>query len=158
MNLDREEAKGFANAFGYQIGSMPFTYLGLPMGTTKPEIKDMSPLVARIERRLSSTHSFISYGDRLVMVKSVLFSPPTFFKLTLMIPVGIVDVVDRARRHCLWRKKDKDKIHSLATSDMVCKPKKTVGLGIINLRVQNATILMKLCTNFIIMMPHLGCS
>jgi hypothetical protein len=25
-----------ASAFGCQVGTMPFTYLGLPMGTTNP--------------------------------------------------------------------------------------------------------------------------
>jgi len=30
-----------ASAFGCAIGSMPFTYLGLPMGTTKPKMEDL---------------------------------------------------------------------------------------------------------------------
>jgi hypothetical protein len=122
---------------------MPFTYLGLPMGTTKTTIKDTSPLIDRIERRLSTTSYFLSYGDRLVLVISVLSSLPTFFMLSLMIPVRVVDVVDRARRHCLWRRKDKDKIHSLALWSMICKPKNKGGFGIINLNVQNAALLLK---------------
>ena len=34
------------------IGTMPFTYLGLPMGTTKPRMEDLTPLMDRVERRL----------------------------------------------------------------------------------------------------------
>jgi hypothetical protein len=30
--------------------------------------------------------------------------------LSLNLPVGLLDVVDRARRHYLWRKKDKNKV------------------------------------------------
>jgi hypothetical protein len=63
--------------------------------------------------------------------------------LTLVIPVGVLDVIDRARRHCLWRRKDKEKINSLAAWDMVCKPKEKGGLGIINLKFQNAALLLK---------------
>jgi hypothetical protein len=84
---------------------MPFTYLGLPMGTTKPSIRDMSPLIDRVERRLSDVSSFLSYGDRLVLVNSVLSSLPTHYMLTLRLPPGIIVVLDRARRHCLWEER-----------------------------------------------------
>jgi hypothetical protein len=84
---------------------MPFTYLGLPMGTTKPSIRDLSPLTDRVKRRLSAVTSFLSYGDRLVLVNSVLSSLPTYFMLSLRLPPGIIEVIDRARRHCLWKRK-----------------------------------------------------
>jgi hypothetical protein len=135
INLSEEEGLDMANVFGCQLGSMPFTYLGLPMGTTKPTIRDLSPLTGRIERRLLSIASFLSYGDRLVLVNSVLSSLPTYYMLTLMLPVGLLDVIDRARRHCLWRRKDKEKMNSLAAWDMVCRPKSKGGLGIINLKL-----------------------
>jgi hypothetical protein len=63
--------------------------------------------------------------------------------LSLNLPVGLLDVVDRARRHCLWRKKDKNKVQSLAAWDMICKPKNQGGLGILNLSVQNTALLLK---------------
>jgi hypothetical protein len=43
INLSEEEARVLAEGFNCHLGSMPFTYLGLPMGTTKPSIKDLSP-------------------------------------------------------------------------------------------------------------------
>jgi hypothetical protein len=143
INLSDEEASFLAEEFNCQLGSMPFTYLGLPMGTTKPSIKDLSPLTDRVERRLSAVSSFLSYGDRLVLVNSVLSSLPTYFLLSLKLPPGIIDVIDRARRHCLWKRKDKDKINSLAAWDLVCRPKNKGGLGIINLRIQNNALLLK---------------
>jgi hypothetical protein len=88
INLSKDEVVTLAGVFGCQLGSMPFAYLGLPMGTTKPCIRDMSPLIDRVERRLSATSSFLSYGDGLVFVNSVLSSLPTFFMLTLRNPVG----------------------------------------------------------------------
>jgi hypothetical protein len=84
------------------------------MGTTKPSIKDLSPLTDRVERRLSAISSFLSYGDRLVPVNSVLSSLPTYFLLSLKLPPRIIDATDGARRHCLWKRKDKDKINYLA--------------------------------------------
>jgi hypothetical protein len=56
----------------------------------------------------------------------------------------VVDVIDKARRNCLWRKrKDDEKVHSLASWDMICKPKNKGGLGIINLKIQNKCLMMK---------------
>jgi hypothetical protein len=67
----------------------------------------------------------------------------------LHIPDGAIDVTNRARRHCLWRKrKDEDQPKSLASWDMVCKPKEKGGLGIINLKIQNKCLLLKHLHNF----------
>jgi hypothetical protein len=79
----------------------------------------------------------------LVLVNSVLSSLPTYFMLSLRLPPAIIEVIDRARRHCLWRRKDKEKVNSLAAWDMVCKPKEKGGLGIINLKIQNTALLLK---------------
>jgi hypothetical protein len=44
--------------FGCQIAKVPFTYLGLPLGTTRPSIIDLSPLVCRLERKITSSSRF----------------------------------------------------------------------------------------------------
>jgi hypothetical protein len=49
-----------ADDFCCQVGLMPFTYLGLHVGTTKPTIAELSPLVCRLERKLTSSSSFLS--------------------------------------------------------------------------------------------------
>lgn len=45
LNLHQEQALNLANTFGCQLGSLPFTYLGLPLGTTKPRVEDYMPLI-----------------------------------------------------------------------------------------------------------------
>jgi hypothetical protein len=67
-----------ASTFGCNIGTFPFTYLGLPMGTTKPKVDDFIPLVQRIEGRLVFTSNFLNQVGRLEMVNSVLSALPTF--------------------------------------------------------------------------------
>ena len=143
INVSQAELADLAAFFECNPGTMPFTYLGLPMGTTRPTIKDMEPLTDRVERRMNATTYFLSYGDRLVLVNVVLSSLPTYYMLSSQLPVGVIEVIDRSRRHCLWRKKDKDKVNSLAAWGMVCLPKNKGGLGIRNLKLQNAAILLK---------------
>jgi len=57
INVDDCKMQRLAGTFGCTIGKMPFTYLGLPMGTTKPRMEDLTPLMDRVERRLSACSS-----------------------------------------------------------------------------------------------------
>ena len=45
INVSDEEIAQLAQSFGCAVGTMPFTYLGLPLGTTRPRIQDLTPLV-----------------------------------------------------------------------------------------------------------------
>ena len=68
------EALDFADMFGCVVGKMPFTYLGLPLGTTKPTIMDFMPLVTSVERRVSMAANLLDYGSKLTYVNSVVSS------------------------------------------------------------------------------------
>jgi hypothetical protein len=61
-----------------QKGSLPFTYLGLPLGTTKPNLENFLPLLQKVEKRLSCTSFFLSQEGKLEMVNSV-FSSSTIY-------------------------------------------------------------------------------
>jgi hypothetical protein len=65
INMESGKATDLAYIFGCIVGSFPFTYLGLPLGLTKPLVKDYAPLVCRVERRLSTSAQFLSYAGRL---------------------------------------------------------------------------------------------
>jgi hypothetical protein len=43
-NISQEQACSFASALGCYVGSFPFTYMGLPLGLTKPLVKDYAPI------------------------------------------------------------------------------------------------------------------
>jgi hypothetical protein len=60
INVPEDSVAQLAVAFGCQIASLPFTYLGLPLGTTKPKIQDLTPIVTRLERKLTSISCFLS--------------------------------------------------------------------------------------------------
>jgi hypothetical protein len=82
INVPPKTATLLATEFGCQVGSMPFTYLGLPLGTTKPLINDLLPLVTRLDRKLSSSSSFLPQGARLQLINSALASMPLHFLCT----------------------------------------------------------------------------
>jgi hypothetical protein len=104
----------------------------------------MMPLVTSIERRLQTCSGFLTYGGKLEMINSVLSSLPTFYMCTLKIYRGIIEQLDKYRRHCLSRGEDLSKQNPpLAAWPMVCKPKEMGGLMVVNLQIQNECLLMK---------------
>jgi hypothetical protein len=105
---------------------MPFTYLGLPLGTTKPTIQDLMPLVDQIERKVSASFMLMSYSGKVTLINSLLTSILTFSMCSLQQHPKILEHVEKLRRHCLWMRKSQDgeeKHSSLASWDMVCRPK-----------------------------------
>ena len=144
LNLSQDQINILANTFGCQIGTLPFTYLGLPLGTTKPRIDDYMPLMDRTERRLISVSSFLTQAGRLQLVNSVLSSLPTYAMCSLKIPIAVLEFIDRARKHCLWRGSEINaKNKSLVAWPKALKPKNKGGLGIVDLRTQNDALLLK---------------
>jgi len=137
INVHPERMRVLASTFGSSIGSMPFTYLGLPIGTKKP-IMDLTPLMDRMERRLNACSSLLSYSGRLEMVISAITPIVTYAMCSLKLSAEVTDNMDRIRKQCVWRGNDiTSKGGHLAAWPMVSKPKKKGGLGVLNLRLQN---------------------
>lgn len=138
-----------AKTFNCNIGSYPFSYLGLPMGTTKPRLGSFLPLNQKIERRLSTTSLFLLQADRLQMVNSGFTSMPTFYLCSLKIPSSVIKQIDKYRKHFLWRGADINGIRPPhAAWHLACRPKTIGGLGILNLRKHNEALLMKMMYKF----------
>jgi hypothetical protein len=89
INVSDDLLQVLADDFGCQVGQMPFTYLVLPLGTTRPTIAELSPLVCRLERKLSASSSFLSQGARLQLICSALASMPLHFLCTLQLLPGL---------------------------------------------------------------------
>jgi hypothetical protein len=105
INMSQERLQHFANTLQCRTGCLPFTYLALPLGTTKPSLEHFMPIVQRVEKRLCGIVDFLDYGGKLLMVKFVLASLPISFMACLDIPVSIKDQLVKYMRYCLWRKK-----------------------------------------------------
>jgi hypothetical protein len=70
MNVEESKWPSLTNALGCKLVTLPFTYLGLPLGTTGPLVQDLSPILTRLEH--------LTYAGRLILVNSVFSALPTF--------------------------------------------------------------------------------
>jgi hypothetical protein len=62
INVSDQTTSFLANTFGCAADSLPFAYLGLPLGDARPSIQDLSPIVDQMERRLNASARFFDYG------------------------------------------------------------------------------------------------
>ena len=106
VNVPQDKLQLLSACFGCATGSLPFTYLGLPLGITKPKIEDFLPLVTKCERRLQGTSIFLSQVGRLQVTNAVLSALPMFHMCTFLLPQTVIDQIDKYRKHCLWRGSD----------------------------------------------------
>jgi hypothetical protein len=144
INIEERKMSILANTLGCSIGSMPFTYLGLPLGTTKPQVVDFLPLISKCERRLIITSKFLSQAGRLQMTNDVLSTLPTFHLCTFKMHKTVIHQIDKYRKHCLWRGADINvKTPPKAAWNMVCLPKSEGGLGVLQLETHNDALLLK---------------
>ena len=144
INLDDEKLELLSTSFNCSKGFLPFTYLGLPLGISKPTVNDFLPLISKCERRLQATSQFLTQAGRLQMTNSVFTALPMFQMGTFLLPKPVIKQIDKFRKHCLWRGANVNaKTPPKAAWNMVCLPKEEGGLGVLNLRTQNEALLLK---------------
>jgi hypothetical protein len=146
--MSQQQAQIMAEVFGCRIQEMPFTYLGLPMGTTKPHVEHYAPLMDKVKRQLTGISSMLTHAGKLQLVNSVLSSLPTYTMCSVMVPIEVLEFVDKARS-CMWRNSESNgKNKPMVAWRKGTRPKKKGGLGIIRLRSQNEALLIKHLNKF----------
>ncbi|GAU37373.1 hypothetical protein TSUD_22470 [Trifolium subterraneum] len=126
------------------IGSIPFTYLGLPVGANPRKESTWKPLLVSLSRKLGVWRNrFISLGGRVVLLKSVMNSIPIFYLSFLIMPTKVWKHIVRIQRNFLWGGASQDRKIAWVSWDNVCRPKNCGGLGIRDLRAVNLALLGK---------------
>jgi hypothetical protein len=78
-----------------KVGSIPFMYLGLPIGGNASRLVFWQPLINKINSRLLGWKSrHLSLGGRLILLKSVLSSLPVYALSFFKAPSGIVSSIE----------------------------------------------------------------
>jgi hypothetical protein len=135
INTSQQKVQDLAFLFGCKVESLPFTYLGLPMGTTRPKIEDLTPMICKVDKRLSGLSHMMSYSARLVTIKAVIAAMPNHAMCAMKVHFTHIDHVEKACRIFLWQGKDIHKSGKCLVSwEKVCMPKKAGGLGVLDLR------------------------
>jgi hypothetical protein len=143
INIEGDKLSLLAQTFGCSVGTLPFTYFGLPLGRTKPNVEEFLPLISRCERGLISTSNYHSQAGRLQMTNTV-FSLTTVYLSTFKLHRTVIKQIDQFKKHCLWRGADlTTKTPPKVAWEMDCLPESEGGLGISQLSSHNEVLLLK---------------
>jgi hypothetical protein len=93
-------ASSFLNC---KLSSIPFKYLGLPVGANPCRFSTWEPLIDSLRKRLNAWgNKFVSLGGRIVLLNAVLNAIPIFYLSYLKIPILVWKKVRRIQRDFLW--------------------------------------------------------
>ncbi|KAL4589627.1 hypothetical protein LXL04_002535 [Taraxacum kok-saghyz] len=146
IGAEDQEILRWAAPLGCEIATLPFTYLGVPVGANMNLKKYWKPVIERVQTKLSSWKAQnLSLGGRLTLTKAVLGSLPSYFFSIFVAPLGVINTLEKIRRHFLWGGGGLDgkKKISWVAWDKVVAPKDLGGLGVGSLKAFNISLIVK---------------
>lgn len=92
-----------ARSFNCSIGSLPLTYLGLPVGVSMARETHLKPIIETFQAKLSRWKaSILSFGGRLTLCKSVLSSLGSFYFSLYKAPAKVLKSLERIWMKFFW--------------------------------------------------------
>jgi len=135
-----------ANVIGFNIGTIPFTYLGVPIFKGKPKYVYFQPIADKVKVKLSAWKaSLLSIAGRVQLIKSVIQSMLLHCLTIYSWPVNLLKDLEKWMRNFIWSGDINQRKLVTITWHKVCKPYKEGGLGIRNLSDINEAGNLKLC-------------
>lgn len=96
-----------ADAFGCQLSRFPINYLGIPLGSKSKCKSIWDVVIQKCQQKLSTwRRRYLSKGQRLIMINSVLASLPIYYLSMFQMPVSIMKIIEKIMRNFLWGSTD----------------------------------------------------
>ncbi|KAJ9555564.1 hypothetical protein OSB04_010178 [Centaurea solstitialis] len=144
VSVSKEEVTSLARRLKCKEDSIPFRYLGLPVGGNMKLARNWQPLIDKCRSKLSGWKAkTLSIGGRLCLCKSVLGTLGTYFFSLYKAPKKVLSSLESLRCRFFWGSTEDCKKICWTAWDKVIRDKKCGGLGIGSLRALNLAMLVK---------------
>ncbi|XP_022032645.1 uncharacterized protein LOC110933746 [Helianthus annuus] len=144
LGVNLNDIDEMARLIGCRAEVFPFKYLGLMVGANMNRIASWRPVYDIFEKRLSLWKaSVLNIGGRVMLIRSVLESLPSYFFSLYRAPAKVVEDLEGITRKFLWGGSSSVKKLHWVPWDRVASPKKMGGIGIRNLKEVNIALLSK---------------
>jgi hypothetical protein len=141
LNLDKSKLFFFNTPVAVQLhiskllgiprSSLLSNYLGIPLTGAPTKSISWDNLLLSISNRLANwTFRPLNIASRLVLLKSILQTLPTYLFTALAAPKQIIRAIRNIQRNFLWQGLHPNKKWALVSWDKVCTPKSMGGLGL----------------------------
>ena len=129
---------------GCGIGSLPTSYIGLPLGASHKATRVWKSVKERFRKRLASWKmQYISKGGRITLIRSTFSSFPIYYLSLFRMPQKIFTRLEKIQRQFLWGVGSLEKKPHLVKWATICTEKKKWGLGVRNFSRLNKVLLCK---------------
>lgn len=116
---------------GFNRGTFPVTYLGLPLITSKLKARDCLPLILKLCLKFESwLCRFLSFAGRLQLLKLVLFGTQSYWTTNLFLPKCILKQIQSMYIKFLWGGSHTSSAAAKVAWKDCCLPKSEGGLGL----------------------------
>ncbi|XP_010481131.1 PREDICTED: uncharacterized protein LOC104759967 [Camelina sativa] len=130
---------------GFNLGSLPIRYLGLPLMHRKLQICDYSPLLDKISAKFSSWSAHaLSYAGRKALITSVIYGVVNFWASAFILPKGCIKSIESMCSRFLWCGDITKKPAAKVAWQDLCLPLEEGGLGFRCFARWNKTLCLKL--------------
>lgn len=103
INAEEEFVGRAMSILHCKSGSVPFSYLGIPVGANPGRLSTWTPLLDLFRRKLSSwKNNVLSFGGRIILLKSVISSLPIYFFSFYLAPVTIIKKLRSLQIRFIW--------------------------------------------------------
>ena len=140
INLDKSElisvggvenAEALVAKLGCKVGSLPSTYLGLPLGAPHRSVAVWDGVEERLRKKLARWKSqYISKGERITLIQSTLASMPIYFMFVFALPKKVRLRIEQIQRDFLWGGRALERKPHLFGWGLVCLDKNKGGLWV----------------------------
>jgi hypothetical protein len=126
--------------------STPIQYLGLPLTVKIPPKSAYLPLINNVQKRYEGFGGeYLTRAGRTVLANSFLNAISLHYMQAFLLPKWVINRINRITRRFIWRGNENtySGVHCLVAWPKLTLPKTHGGLGIIDLSLQNKTLLVK---------------
>ncbi|XP_010678145.1 uncharacterized protein LOC104893708 [Beta vulgaris subsp. vulgaris] len=130
-SMDESLILRITNASGFRHSELPFKYLGVPICAKRISTAECGVLVEKMSARIKIwSNRHLSYTGRLQLVNSVLMSIHVYWAQVFIIPICVLQDIERVCRAYLWTDSYYTARGGNVAWEKVCQPKKAGGMGI----------------------------
>lgn len=128
---------------GFNVGSLPINYLGLPLVSRTLRKRDCQPLVLKICKRLEVwSNKYISQAGRLQLITAILQNISGFWSAHVFLPLPVIKKVQSMLAQFIWAGNLSSRcVHKVSWQDCAF-PKDEGGLGVKNLAIWNDSAIL----------------
>lgn len=102
FGVEEREIASWAKIPKCEMVNLPFEYLGLPVGAKPSDKKVWNKVVNRVTTLLEKwKNNFVFFGEKIVLINSVLSSIPLYFLLFFESPSSILNQLRKLQCHFL---------------------------------------------------------